>query len=307
MSRVLSDLNVAADFLTEVSMPAVAFSQGQVYLTADKVAPQLPSGVSFTTVCGLFYGDYICRLIAKHAGMSYNQRGRTWDYLNWGDDIVMKLPAGTDVPSLLKRVTADLQLELDEEPTLRYLGFNYASGKVKANKGYSLGRMILKHMFPETPKFYPFSVIGYVARLEFMHDPEQFHRLALEHWWPDSMGPKFPFKDRKAILEKALLDSLQEDKFDSDALNFLLHGLNAEEASQLLDPLGVDFDFSDWIGHHYTDYSDPIKTLRAMDEEMYASSKTMLSRLQLGGSQALPNFANWIIGKWGLRHDGIVF
>lgn len=306
-SRILSDATVEADFLAEVMLPLLVFYGYELFLTGDRIAPQLPSGVSFTTACGLFFGDYICQFIAKQAGLTPAQQGNTWDYLNWGDDMVFALPKHVPIDDLLKRVTTMLGLELTQEPVIRYLGFNYGNRTLSTNGGYSVARMAQKHFFPEREKHYPFSLIGYIARLTFIPKAEEFHRHTLERAWLKNLGEPFPYKDRFIRLQKALQDSLTAEDFDSDALQFLLHGLTPDDSRELLHIDGLDFDFSEWIGHHMTDFSDPLKTMREQDPNLFAEASVMIKQLALQGFVALPAFSNWLVGRWNLRQAGIVF
>lgn len=307
-SEIMEDRRVKDNFLAEVKMPLTVFSGNDVYLTTDKIAPQLPSGVSFTTVCGLFYGDYLCHYLAHSAGLDLNGRGSSWDFVNWGDDIVMALPRAVDTKALFSNVTKELEIETTEEPVIRYLGFNYGDGPAMTTRGgYSVGRMVLKHFFPERPKVYPFSVIGYCARLQFIPDPKAFHDFAIRYAWSPSLGPAFPYTARHAVLDKALKDSLTAETFDASVLDFILHGLGVDDGSELLDSLDTDFDFTDWIGHGYTDFTDPIKALTDVDSENYNRAKHLISSVEKNGFAALPAFAQWLAGNWNLRFDKMVF
>lgn len=302
-ASILNDPSVEKDFLTEVTMPLVAMYGRSVYQTTDKIAPQLPSGVSFTTTCGLFYGDYLCRFIGKEAGLSLDSLGSRWHYLNWGDDMIIALPRAVDKRELLATVARKVQLELTEEPVIRYLGYNYANGELKTKVGYSTGRMVLKHFLPERKKVYPFSLIGYLARLHFLPNPERFHEVTLAIGWLPEFGDPFPFSQRKARLEKAMKDSLTVDSVDSSALDFLLHGMDPTSSQELLDPLGLDFDVSDWIGGAYTDFKDPQKAMEEIDPALYQEAKTLIKRVSEDGFQSVPLFGEWITGRWSLRHQ----
>uniref|UniRef100_A0A2V0RH05 RdRp n=1 Tax=viral metagenome TaxID=1070528 RepID=A0A2V0RH05_9ZZZZ len=308
-AQILGDPTIEDDFLAEVSLPLLIFQGREIALTNDTISPQLPSGVSFTTVAGLFFGDYLVNFVAKQAGFTLADKGKAYDYLNWGDDIVLKLPKGIDLTTLLSHSTKLLGLELTTESAIRYLGFNYGNGLYTTNGGYSIARMVQKHFFPEREKFYPYSVIGYVARLQFVPDAEKFHKQMLLDGWSPSLREPFAYKDRSSALRKALEASLlDEESYDQDALNFLLHGLAPEDDSKLFDSLGLgDFDFSEWIGRHSTDFSDPMKTMQELDGQLYTESLSMLDQIARHGSAALPPFSSWLVGKYKLRHANLVF
>lgn len=303
--KILGQPQLGRDLLTEVSLPLTVRYGRDLFITEDKIAPQLPSGVSFTTVAGLFFGDYICRLIGLTAGCALNRLGSNWDYLNWGDDMVLALPRSVQIDKLLATVQDDLQLKLEPEPVIRYLGFNYAGGSVSTAGGYSVARMIQKQYFPERTKFYPFSLIGYIARLTFLTKAEEFHRRFSSSSWDEKLyGPKFLFADRTKRLAQVLKEVNDSGDFDADALNFLLHGLEATEGAQLLEPLGVDFDFSQWIGHHYIDLRDPDAAMFAADPELTRLFKTSVQNIRKEGSSAMFNFASSVSTHFNLRFQG---
>jgi hypothetical protein len=304
-AMILRDSKVEDDFLAEVSLPMMVSMGSQFFFTEDQVAPQLPSGVSFTTVCGLFFGDYISRYIGQSAGMSLSGLGSTWDYLNWGDDMVLFIPktAGS-AEAILTKASAALGLELEEEPSLKYLGFNYGSGVVSTRGGYSVARLVSKIFLPERAKVYPYSVVGYTARLRFIPDPEKFHDKFLRQGWFDSLGDPFPYSQRGDAEMQALKKIAEAPaSFDRDALNFILHGLDPGEGQNLLqDSLGLDFDFETWLGGGFADLTDPGKF--AAESEFFPDFREELNTLGKIGLDGLHSFSIRLAGYFNLQMNG---
>jgi hypothetical protein len=147
--RLLHDSRVADDFLAEVEMPMIVPYQRGLYMTEDRIAPQIPSGVSSTTIQGLFWGDYISRYIGKELGLPLSGLGKTWDYFNWGDDILLAVPKKVQIDTFFSKISDKLDITLTREPTVKYLGFNYGSGEYEARIGYSVGRLVSKIFLPE--------------------------------------------------------------------------------------------------------------------------------------------------------------
>lgn len=305
MARVTGSRQVEDDFMAEVTMPLmVSYSTG-LFFTSDEIAPQLPSGVSFTTVAGLFFGDYVSRFIVKQAGGNLAARGSQWDYLNWGDDMLIRMPKEFELSSKLDAIGQRLGLALTEEPTLKYLGFNYGSGEYQAREGYSIGRLLIKQFFPERPKAYPYSTIGYGARLDFIPGAKQFHEKFSRIAWDERLyGPKFAFADRRQAVAKAMEKAALETAPDTDALNFLLHGLDPDEGQRILSDAGISLDVSDWIGGQYSDLTDPRRFLTE-DVDFDASRYSRyISNLETSGVAALPALMTQFATDQDLRTDG---
>jgi hypothetical protein len=312
-ARIIGDAKVKNDFLAEVRMPLMVAGFENVFLTTDPIAPQLPSGVSYTTVCGLFFGDYICRSIAKIAGLDPNRYGQQWDYLNWGDDMVLSFPnqaiemAG-GVDELLEKATKELDLEFTTEPVLRYLGFNYASGKLQTNEGYSFGRITSKLYLPERVKHYPYSLVGHAARLEFSPDAKTVHERVLSLGWHPSLGPEFPFSELKSRLQTALQEiaDTPDHLRDPDALNFLTHGVEISEYPNLADQLGVDFDFATYLGGTF-DINQPLDMMREDAKVFFDEYSSEIKLVEARGFQAFPVLAQKLQARENLRYEGFVF
>jgi hypothetical protein len=312
MMNEITGVGTHRDLVSEVSAPMLVPFGNDVFQTTSQVTPQLPSGASFTTSVGLLAGDYIARKLAKILGLSIGPLPSQMEYLNWGDDFAIRIPAAADVERAFKALSTHTGLEFDFEPTLKYLGFNYGSGVVQAHEGYSMGRLILKTLYPERPVVPPFSRIGYVARLQFVHgDPEFYHALFTQNFWDPRLGPPFQYKERHSVLEEALRASVTAMDYDRDTLNFLLHGLQPSEAAttsgHLLDSLGVDFDFATWIGHSYIDLTDPMAVLRSETSPLLLEYAQNIKIIANTGIAAVPNLISALAARynWRVSNSGL--
>lgn len=304
LSTVFGDDKTYQDMVTEVSAPMlVPFGTG-MYETNEKVTPQLPSGASFTTAVGLLASDYIARLILLHARCKRGDLATDANWLSWGDDIVVRFPASTDVKAVFEKVSAELGLSFDFEGTLKYLGFDYASGTIETHGGYSTGRLLQKAVFPESPTLYPYSIIGYVARLSFVkQDARRFHELYTELFWDVAKyGPPFVYDNRESVLQSALIAASASERPDRDSLNFLLHGLDPIEGASLLD---FDFDFTSWVGKSYIDISDPGKIVSEGDPELKQFALPYIPKIERYGMSALISFVNLLGAGNGWRREGV--
>lgn len=303
MGVVTGDSRVPADFLAEVSMPMLFRYNNQVYQTNSDVAPQLPSGVSFTTVAGLFFGDIVSRTLLSMFGVT-DPALQEQSYLNWGDDIVIAVPPVSEERSraILEKASDRLQLGFDIEPALRYLGFLYASGAVQARTGYSIGRMVSKQFFPETPKVYPFAAIGYWARLEFIPDPRSFHKRFVSKYWTKELGEAVPYERRDYAMKTAMSAAVTADIADADALNFLVHGMDADDSASLLDGI-VELDVVEaYLGGAFLDVTDPVRALRENASTAGVVLRSRMVDIESRGIDALPYLGQDLASQLSLRY-----
>lgn len=289
-----------ADLIEEVRCPLLVPYGGETYFTESRIAPQLPSGISTTTCVGLLMGDYIALKLAKILGVRAGGPASGFDYLNWGDDFLICTSARLDLKKAFEELSAHTGMTFDFEPTLKYLGFNYGSAELEANLGYSFGRLLLKSVYPERPTAYPFSLIGYGARLNFVHDPEVFHRIYTDTFWGPHLREKFPYSELSARLSEALR-AASVLPVSPDDLNFLLHGLQVDEGKALLEDLDVDFDFSTWIGGAYLPLVDPEKTISEFAPELTSKYARFIPQIKTGGVSALTNMVSHMAVARGLR------
>lgn len=296
------------DLVQEVSAPMLVPFGRDVLATQSRVTPQLPSGASFTTGVGLLAGDYIALKLAKILNLQLGPAPNQMEYVNWGDDFGIRVPDHVGLDAAFQALSEHTGLSFDFEPTIKYLGFVYGSGRVQAFEGYSQGRLILKTLFPERPTAPPFSTIGYIARLQFVQgDAEAYHKIFVDNFWQPRFGPPFAFKDKDVVLRDALQKAALTSDYDRDALNFLLHGLQPSEASttsgHLLSALGIDFDFSTWIGGAYVDLTDPMKVISSQSPALLANYANLLKIVNQTGTRGLVPLATALAARYNWRQS----
>jgi len=315
--KILGDSKISDDFLTEVSMPMIVRAGSVLYQTTDRIAPQLPSGVSTTTPVGLFVGDLICRsalaLISDKVSVNESKQ----DYRNWGDDMVISFDAQAFFrvfktrDEFVKRLTSSLGYSFDIEPVIRYLGFNYGNDAMTTNTGYSKARLLQTLFFPERPKIYPYDAIGYWAKTKFFTDGEEFHDRFSVSGWRDTLGPVVKWKDRDAAL-LAALHKASEMGIDSveaaDTLNFLAHGADLGDID-LAGELGMDFDFAEWLGGGILDVDDVLASAFDLVPEMSLPLKEVLVSCEKHGLSAFPNLYDALatVGKFRRNPGDVLF
>lgn len=315
--KILGNPKFADDFLTEVSMPMIVRAGSVLYQTTDRIAPQLPSGVSTTTAVGLFIGDLICRsalaLVSDQVSVDLSKQ----DYRNWGDDMVISFDAQAfsrvfkTREDFVKRLSAFLGYSFDIEPVIRYLGFNYGSDLMSTNTGYSKARLLQTLFFPERPKIYPYDAIGYWAKTKFFTNGEEFHDRFTVSGWRDTLGPTVKWKSRDDAL-LAALHKASEIGIDvseaSDTLNFLLHGADLNDVD-LADELGMDFDFAEWLGGGFLDVNDVLSSAFGLVPSMSAALKDVLKSCEKFGFSAFPNLYDALAtaGKFRRNPGDVLF
>lgn len=195
----------------------------------------LKSGMGNTTIIGCTgnLSSFVAAL-SKELRISpasvLQKMGTEWDALMWGDDCVAMFKDPTWKDKLSKGLKY-YKLEVEEEPTVKYLGVNYSQGKFEGNfdKGYSVGRAFQNLFFPERTKDYPFTTIGYIARLDLMGAKgSEFHTRVLPYFEQLKLGDPFAFADRHARLEAMIPDmERQAAKISQmdDVLNIFTHGI----------------------------------------------------------------------------------
>lgn len=306
LSRIVEQPEQLPNLVEEITAPMIVPYAKSVMETHSRYCPQLPSGASFTTAVGLIASDYITTLIAFHAGSSIGSGPNQCKRLSWGDDIVMSFPASVDVKRTFELVSEELQLSFDFEPTLKYLGFDYGSGSLQTNGGYSTGRLLQKSIFPESPTFYPYSIIGYVARLLFVNGDARFYHdtFTRSFWDVAKYGPPFSFDDRNAVLQQALKKASESPRDNRDTLNFLLHGLDPLEGQDLLSEL--NFDFTSWVGRSYIDVTDPDAVLKSLSTELATMARPWFKAILTDGIDPFISFVNSLVPRYNWRREGII-
>lgn len=285
---ILKDEEYVRSAILTFKQRLITYHYGGLYeMPGDSL---LKSGMGNTTLVGctgnatgvvaaLSYG---LGIPAKDVISKFGQGPGQWDALMWGDDCVGMFPDQTWVDALYKGMKK-WKLEADTEPTIKYLGNNYAQGDFKGSvdMGYSLGRAFQQQVFPEREKMYPFNLIGYIARLDLMGEKgKDFHSRMSELVVEDMKCDNFAFSDRHGVLEKLLPEvEKHADKISQldDTLTLLTHGVHMED-------FGDDNDLPDiykrMLGVTITaDVTDPAKFLSdelSLDEKL---SKNDVSRI----------------------------
>lgn len=203
--------------------------------------------------------------------------GQEWDALEWGDDTVLMLK-DTSLWDVISTTYKKFKLEVDQEETIKFLGSNYLAGGFKGSfdKGYSIGRAFQQQFFPERMKIYPFTTVGYIARLELMGPKgRDFHSVMLPFFESMDLGPPFKYDDRYAVLDKLGPEIAKKaDKISQmdDILALFTHGIQ-DLSHDLVD---MPPEFLKLLGLTSTiDLTDPIKFLASTDD---ADIKQLVSK-----------------------------
>lgn len=269
------------DLTHEFALPVLAFDSKGAYLSRNSgEALMLPSGVSSTTIvncvgnCVISAGVYSLITKRSYADTMASYQ-KDWDFLAWGDDGLLMSPL--EIPEAeLSAAYTKFDFSAEFEPTVKFLGSNYAKGTFSGTMdiGYSMGRAVQQQFFPERVKLYPFSAVGYIARLELMGPTKarEFHMSMYKMWDVEKMGPLFKYEDRVATLHSLLpLIEKHADKISSvdDVLQVLTHGIDDAD-------LGLDSElemFSEFLGLTQVDVTDPIEMLHKQGVDEYLINK----------------------------------
>lgn len=232
----------------------------------------LKSGLPYTTlvgctgnVCSLFY--LINKLLGIPFGDIESSRGSTWDALCWGDDTVLMLRDAVDFERI-SSIFSEVDLDVTVEPTVKYLGFNYARGGFAGtmHTGYSLGRFVQQQFFPERKKVSVFNRLGYMARITLL-DPsirEVVHARFLPHFERMDLGEPFELSNITDEVAKASIEIMNHSEDISsldDIFNIFLHGLGTDA-----EEIDLPDEFRQLFGLIGTvDMSDPVSFLADLD------------------------------------------
>lgn len=253
------------DITTEWDMRGISFYRGQVFESRDR--PLLFSGFSHTTAVGCAAG-----MIAMVQSISFLLKTTPENFLNnimgntihpfaWGDDLVLIVDKkhGFKMEDIVHAYQSECKIEVEEEPTLKYLGSNYAKATFQGTMdlGYSVGRALQQQFFPERRKEFPFSTIGLIARCDLMGPKGEqfFNAIRDSHWDEEVLGEKIGWAERHTFVESVAANIDKYAKRISqldDVLNMLAHGL--------VDHPDVDTGFEvydDFLGLTSVDVTDP--------------------------------------------------
>lgn len=262
----------------------------------------LKSGMGTTTLIGCT-GSWTALIAAMSKSLGkpgyqiLNEYGRTWDALSWGDDLVLM----HEDPAWKEKIIEGwryYKLDVTEEPTIKYLGNNYAKGDFQGtmDTGYSIGRAFQQQFFPERQKEYPFSTIGYIARLDLMGPKgEEFHQRVLPHFAELNLGKPFRYNQRQLRLEQ-LIPEMQNfsNKIGQidDVLQVFTHGLQGLDIENSIDIPEAYFEL---LGMSQSvDIGDPIKWLSDQKQDnpkVFANVTPSLVKYM--GDVASGNFNNY--------------
>jgi hypothetical protein len=254
--------------MTEFTTPHFLWYANAAY-TVDHTSI-LKSGISPTTVLGIFAG-FCATVYAFHLALnkpvdfilSQFDQGNL-GCLSWGDDTVLAWKKTLTTKEKVEAGFAAQKLKVEEEPSIRYLGHLYDNGPFKGSmkKGYPIGRAVQQTFFPERKKDFPFSAIGYIARLQLVGDQgAAFHELmSKSKFWDESLyGPKFAFKDRMAVL-KGLVPLVEKHAIKINQMDDILQSLTHGLSDMGVDALDGQFaEFGEFLGMSLIDVSDPVK------------------------------------------------
>lgn len=262
--------HLVSDFMAEFdTMPLIRSLSGCYRAPGGQI---LSSGVSMTSVLGCFGSELIAYTLASillktsDPDAILSQKGRSWDALTWGDDIVFSVSKRffSDYEAFMNFITKGgetVNLEFTAEPTIKFLGQNYDMLEYQGSKSYPLSRMIQNSFFPERPKLYPYTQVGYIARLLLLdpHIVKDVHKVCLSY--QDTLGIRpFDWADHENVLREMI--PLIQKRSDSigaldDVLNIFSHGLDPDmfdgsfESDAMMDMLALT----------RVDVSDPMKFL----------------------------------------------
>jgi hypothetical protein len=260
------------DILTEWMIPGLSFYNSRPILIKDM--PILWSGFSHTTALGTIANSVaFVSAMSNYLGCSPSsvvskvQNGDLF-YFAWGDDIVIFLRKNlrASMVDIKKSYLKACSLEVDPEPVVRFLGTNYDRGSYAGtmDQGYPLGRFVQQQFFPERGKLWPFSEVGYWARLQLLDDSKrsEVHNLMIKYFWDEAvLGPKTPLSQWTSRLP-LLNEQIEKFSFKisqlDDVLQMLSHGLDFDSSSTGVDELDS---FLQGIPSLSVDVSKPIDIL----------------------------------------------
>lgn len=296
------------DLLKEFEMPLLYFGHKGAFL--DPTAPQLPSGASFTSLMGcvanfstLVWAISTIKEITPEAVIQ--ALDDKWFLRCWGDDTVVGLDTSwLTHEKLFSRLNDIIKKEMDVESVIKYLGDVYAGDTIKqVSVGYQLSRWIQQQDYPERDKDFPFTTIGYIARLEKLNPSiqQEAHKRRFSLWDEKKMGPYFPFTEKERIMQDAVKNI---EKYASrisqidDILQFMTHG-NEESFFDSDDEYQNDF-VKQLLGVVSVDISDPQGMIK--DHAKYRSLRFALDRFASMGFPAYGDILNALRTDFNLKY-----
>jgi hypothetical protein len=278
------------DLLTEFNLPILMFGYKRAFLYPG--GRILGSGLSSTSLIGSVGNamntlTVMVDVLKKAPAECMSSRGSVWDSLLFGDDGLVAFPpsfveahGGEEKLFLeMKAAYAKTKMKVDREPLTKYLGYIYGPGTFKGSfdEGYPTWRAVQQQFYPERLKVYPFTTVGYIARLELLGGRGRtFHDIMQKFWNNELLGPAFSFNSRMDVF-KGLLPEIEKKARDISQLDDILqswyHGV--------ADPDLIASDFlADLVGLSYMTIDDPVK--QVADLSMPASMVDNFAKILKG-------------------------
>jgi len=317
--KVIGEESLIPEALFEFTRPHYAFYRDQAYIAPGDA--MLKSGISVTTLIGCV-GNLasVIQAIKFATGDSPEQimsyKGTRWDLRCWGDDTLfaIKDERWLTFDALFKGYEK-CKLKVEEEPTIKYLGLNYGRGQFAGtfDMGYGVGRAIQQFEFPERQKQYPFSLIGYIARIQMLNESKrkEYHSIYTNQLWNEKLlGKQFKYEEREAVLQNAVKEAEKSalgTKELDDILFSLTHGIDAEDSNVFNDPdLSM---FGSLLGVATVDVSDPVKLME--NTHLFQSNDPLIksvTNVLNGDLSAYNNFTIEFGRQFGFHYQkGVVY
>jgi len=255
----------------EFNLPILMFGFRKAFLYPG--GRILGSGLSSTSFIGnagnsLNTHTALGMLMGIKPVLVHKQYQQTWDGMLFGDDSLLAFPPSTvdklggkdKLLATLRDSYSKTKMKVDEEPVIKFLGSVYGPGNFKGSisKGYSTWRAVQQIFFPERIKVFPFTTIGYLARLELLGDRgRDFHALMQKYWKLDYYGPPFTYQNRSARLQE-LVPLAEKQARDISQLDSILQSFYHGVADPDLISGGM---FENLLGLSYLTITDPVKQL----------------------------------------------
>lgn len=309
------------DLCTEFDTDNILYDRNGLYITPG--GSYLSSGISTTSLVGSI-GSHILMLELVHmlTGWSYakcqEEHMRSWDAITFGDDAVIAISDQIILPEwkpfswdkALEAVSKITGMTITQETSMRFLGYHYLMDNYPdAPIGYQNWRFVQQMAFPERRKVYPFTFIGYAARMSLIPEVERakdihnankqfFEELELGEWMPyDKIRDKLVYFQKHPELTakgKAEMHAI---------LQVLTKGLEAEDAINM--GLIEDDLWCQLLGPATADITDPVKFIS--DKHPHASKQLIqaIAQVKSGAIHQLPAVFSLMTSIYGSGYRGV--
>lgn len=303
-------------FYEELDFPFIQ-SRGNSIVEIVKGA-QLASGISWTTLSNMVNFGLLLNItvLIKILGMSedevvrgfserakkpggsdvtnrvFEKNGKVFGMVSFGDDIFSV--TNIDKEEIFK-IGNQINIELSEEKTLRFLGYDYGAGKYSSfHRGRNLGNVISKRLSPERGKEFPFTAIGHIGQYYALNESirKEFHILS-KPLFREFVGMEWmPISDMENMMTQEWLPQIEKNAAKIsllyDALGSFIHGgMDAATPELLPDSLSM-FGEEDLLGKFLFDPTNVDSEIGRL-EELYGFDKQVTKILSSIGS----NPAGW--------------